>query len=182
MLEVRYASSHQADESPADEIDIRDDTSDRDAVVLDEPAANAAAGAPTAVAAKPANPRRATKTRAKPKASVDPPKPTKAKATAAKAVKATRMPKPKPVAVPDAAKPVEVSTDEPTVTEPTVEPTDVVFLTQPPPDIDIDPAGDEFVADQDEDESKPRRAKWSGYTLDKPRLHLSSVDRLADEG
>ena len=31
----------------------------------------------------------------------------------------------------------------------------------------------------DDESSRP---KWSGYTLDKPRSHLSSVDRLADEG
>ncbi|MGO9872674.1 MAG: hypothetical protein ACLPVY_02650 [Acidimicrobiia bacterium] len=181
VLEVLYASPHQADESPADEIDIRDDTSDRDAVALDEPAPNAPAATPTTVAAKSAAPRRATKTRAKPKANVDPPKPTKAKANAAKA-KTTHAPKARPIEAPDGAKPVEVSTDEPTAIEPTVEPTDVVFLPPPPPDIETDPAGDDLAADQDEDEAQPRRAKWSGYTLDKPRLHLSSVDRLADEG
>jgi len=182
VLEVLYASPHQDDESADDEIDIRDDTSERDPAALDEPATNAQAEAPTAGAAKSVPARRTTKTRAKPKANVEPPKPTKAKATAAKPAKATRTPKAKPVATPDAAKTVEVSTNQPPVSERTVEPTDVVFLTQPPPDIETDPDGDDLAADQDEDESKPRRAKWSGYTLDKPRLHLSSVDRLADEG
>ena len=36
--------------------------------------------------------------------------------------------------------------------------------------------------DRDEDDANVRRPKWSGYTLDKSRSHLSSVDRLADEG
>ncbi len=45
---------------------------------------------------------------------------------------------------------------------------DVVYLPPPAPDHD--------------DDTHPNRPKWSGYTLDKPRSHLSSVDRLADEG
>ena len=60
---------------------------------------------------------------------------------------------------------------------------DVVYLTQPvaPP-----APGTSDDAERAEEvevvEVKPRRAKWSGYTLDKPRGHLSSVERLAEGG
>jgi hypothetical protein len=177
--DARHVSSHDRDE--VQEIDLRAYAVNRDTIVLEEPVIDAADETPAAVPAKPAAVRRVTKPRAKPKTNVDPPKPSKAKATTARAAKTTRTPKPKAVASSDVAQPPEVDADERTVFQPTAEETDVVYLTQSPTDPE---AGAVAIAEADqlEDESLPRRAKWSGYTLDKPRLHLSSVDRLADEG
>jgi hypothetical protein len=58
--------------------------------------------------------------------------------------------------------PAETEAVEPAVSE-------VVYLAPP-------------VADDRDDGDDASRPKWSGYALDKPRPHLSTVDRLADEG
>ena len=67
---------------------------------------------------------------------------------------------------PDAA---QVASDEPG-------PSEVVYLTPP--------VADDAVGNDDDalDDHEARRAKWSGYTLDKPRAHLASVERLAEDG
>jgi hypothetical protein len=56
----------------------------------------------------------------------------------------------------------------------------VVWLNPPVPDAEGAEAN--AAAGTVETDSKPRRPKWSGYTLDKSRSHLSSVERIADEG
>ena len=61
---------------------------------------------------------------------------------------------------------------------------DVVYLTQPvaPPAPETSDDAETETEEVEVVAVKPRRAKWSGYTLDKPRGHLSSVERLAEEG
>jgi hypothetical protein len=190
------ASSHADDQPTRDEIDIRDDVPKYDAIVFDEPGTEAPEEPRAAVSPKPPTTGRVTKPRAKPKTSVDASKPSKAKARTAKATKATRAPKPKPVEAVDVARVdaevndpnvyepnvYEPNVYEPNVYEPTAEETDVVYLTPSSPETESDATAENDMGDELDDESIPRRAKWSGYTLDKPRLHLSSVDRLADEG
>ena len=131
------------------------------------------------------------------------PKPAKArapKATKAKPAKVAEVPDPpeavKPAKAPRGrkAKPaaplVEPTTNghgagEPIVDEPiVVEPdtSDVVYLTQPVAPPAPGPSDDVEADEVEVVEVKPRRAKWSGYTLDKPRGHLSSVERLAEGG
>ena len=55
----------------------------------------------------------------------------------------------------------------------------VVWLTPPPPREEEDDDVEDVPVAKIE-EPAPRRPKWSGYTLDKSRSHLSSVDRLAE--
>jgi len=170
------------DRGARNDIDLSDDTPKPDPIVFDEPATDAPDAAPAAVSAKPATVRRATKPRAKPKANLEAPKPSKAKTTTATAAK-TRTPKPKPVETSGVAEVPQGGIDAPNVFEPTAEEHDVVYLTQSSAATEAGAAADDDgSADQLDDDALPRRAKWSGYTLDKPHPHLSSVDRLADEG
>jgi hypothetical protein len=174
ILDVLYAS-RQPNAAP-DEIDIRDDeveiaAIDLVSIEIETVEVEAVEVVAKSRAAKPDAPARATKPRAKPKAAAA--KPAKPKAAAAKATK------------PSTAKATKATkTTRPKATEPKAaesDSSDVVYLTPPAPDTQSDNgAGDEH--EQTDDESKPRRAKWSGYTLDKPRMHLSSVDQIADEG
>jgi hypothetical protein len=132
------------------------------------------------VAPKPAKARAPKAAKAKPAEAAevaDPP-------AAVKPAKTPRARKAKPAA--PVAEPTtnghgaEPIADEPIGIEP--DRSDVVYLTQPvaPPAPETSDAAEaeevEVVA------VKPRRAKWSGYTLDKPRGHLSSVERLAEGG
>ncbi len=47
---------------------------------------------------------------------------------------------------------------------------EVVYLTPPEPADGVE-----------DDDAASRRPKWSGYTLDKPRAHLATMEHLADE-
>jgi hypothetical protein len=173
----------QHDPSPErrelDDIDRTDDAAEDDTIVVNEPVVDGPDETPVAVSVAPATAPPATKPLAKPKPNVDAPKPPKAKR--ARAAKATQTP-PEPVGASDVDEAPEAQQPEPEVLPSTVEETDVVYLTQAPAERDADDDADDDADEEAEDDSLPRRAKWSGYTLDKPRLHLSSVDRLADEG
>jgi hypothetical protein len=109
-----------------------------------------------------------TTTKAKPKPKVAAPKAAAPKVAAPKAAaaKATK---------PRAAKAKTAKAAE-------LESNDVVYLTPPAADTELDDVVESHDNGHADDETTPRRAKWSGYTLDKPRMHLSSVDRIADEG
>jgi len=171
------ASSH--DRGELDDIDAGADAATPEIIDLNEPGIDAHDETPADVSATPATARRAPKPRAKAKSNAEAPKPSKAQTNTAKA---TRTPKPQPVEPSDA---VEVpGADQQDVSQPTVQETDVVYLTASSADTEPDATADDRddTHDQLEDDTLPRRAKWSGYTLDKPRLHLSSVERLADEG
>ena len=74
----------------------------------------------------------------------------------------------KPPAKPRVAKPKAPAADA----------NDVVYLASPSDDV-IDLTGGNGAA-HPEDDGKPRRAKWSGYTLDTP-VALSSAENGADE-
>jgi hypothetical protein len=88
----------------------------------------------------------------------------------------------------DASKPGKRGRDEPRAAEPepdidlTVDDEDdaneVVYLAHP----SALAAADAEARDNGFLDDESSRPKWSGYTLDKPRSHLSSVDSLADEG
>jgi hypothetical protein len=207
ILDVLYASREPAAPTPI-EIDLRDDESDGDSIDLVsieietvEIEAIEITSSPRAVDVSPRVAKPRAKPKAKPKAAAakaapakvtaakaTTAKPTAAKAAAAKPVKtaaakaasagangvkapAVKATKPKPAKA-KAAKANAVESES----------SDVVYLTPPPPETRPDDLGDEFENDQVEADAKPRRAKWSGYTLDKPRMHLSSVERIADEG
>jgi hypothetical protein len=53
---------------------------------------------------------------------------------------------------------------------------DVLYLT--PPEAEVEPDIDLTL----EEPRAARRPKWSGYAIDRPRQHLSSVDRLVEDG
>jgi len=62
-----------------------------------------------------------------------------------------------------------------------VESAEVVYLTPPAPASDSATGADERE-DQLNEQGFPGRSKWRPYTLDKPRSHLSSVERFAKQG
>jgi len=177
ILDVLYASRGPNAQPAAEEIDLSE------GATIDLVSIEVESIEIEAVAAP-----RATKPRAKavkPKAA--PAKATKPKVAAAAKTKtpaATTATAAKPASKPKAAA-TKATKPRATKTKVKAEPpesSDVVYLTPPVPEAPTDDTVDELEHDQIDDEPKPRRAKWSGYTLDKPRMHLSSVDRIADEG
>lgn len=58
---------------------------------------------------------------------------------------------------------------------------EVVYLTPPAPASDS-PGDSDEREDQLSEQGFPGRSKWRPYTLDKPRSHLSSVERFAKQG
>jgi len=94
-----------------------------------------------------------------------------------------KKPASKPVAAVTAApQPPAPETEPEPEPEPEAQPPSEVLYLPPPAPPDAEFEADEPAHVVAADDHSARRAKWSGYTLDKPRAHLSSVDRIADDG
>jgi hypothetical protein len=113
-------------------------------------------------------------------------KPAARKPTARKA--AAKKPEPEKAPKPVRRKPAAKPTD---VVEPAAAAThELLFLTEPDeepkPEIDLvlEAYGtvDGVDAQGDDEEHPARRPKWSGYSLDRSRKHLTSVDRMVEDG
>jgi hypothetical protein len=66
-----------------------------------------------------------------------------------------------------------------------VESNDVVYLTpalEAGANMDLTDESNATIDDGEAAEARAPRSKWSGYAIDKTRPHLSSVERVADEG